>query len=113
MDQPLPVQYLYFLKHLFQGELGRSIIYKVDTLTLLLSRFEPTLMFICGSVILSVLIAVPLAAIAARRHNRSTDTLYPVIFDCGSRVTLILARYHADHHPECHLASVSGFRLRL
>ena len=49
LDEPLWVQYGYFLRNLLQGELGKSIVYRVDTLKLITSRLEPTLWLVLGS----------------------------------------------------------------
>jgi peptide/nickel transport system permease protein len=73
LDEPMVVQYGYFLRNLSNGEMGRSILYKIDVLKLILTRIEPTLMLVLCSVVLSVLIAVPLAAIAARNQGRLAD----------------------------------------
>ncbi|GAA3578492.1 ABC transporter permease [Gibbsiella greigii] len=75
LDQPLWLQYFYFLRNLLNGELGRSIVYRVDTLKLIVSRMEPTLWLIGGSVLLALLLTVPLAATAARRQGRLADQL--------------------------------------
>lgn len=73
LDEPMIVQYGYFLRNLSNGEMGRSILYKIDVLKLILTRIEPTLMLVLCSVVLSVLIAVPLSAIAARNQGRLAD----------------------------------------
>jgi peptide/nickel transport system permease protein len=73
LDEPLWVQYLLFLRHLARGELGRSILYKVEVLPLIGGRLEPTLALVAAGVCLSLLIAVPLAAVAARRHGGVVD----------------------------------------
>ncbi|ULR42275.1 ABC transporter permease [Rhizobium sp. K102] len=73
LDQPMWLQYVYFLKNLANGEMGKSILYKIDVLKLIATRIEPTLALVISSVILSVLIAVPMAAIAARNAGRAPD----------------------------------------
>jgi peptide/nickel transport system permease protein len=73
LDAPLWLQYGYFLDHLAHGELGRSILYRTDVLTLIGSRLEPTLAVVTFGVLLSLLIAVPLAATAARNRNHVRD----------------------------------------
>lgn len=73
LDEPLWTQYLYFLGNLAHGELGRSILYKVDVLTLIGSRIGPTLALVVAGVVLALLIAVPLAAAAARNRDRVSD----------------------------------------
>ena len=35
LDEPMLVQYLYFLRNLADGEMGRSILYKIDVLKLI------------------------------------------------------------------------------
>tara|TARA_R100001129_G_scaffold41690_1_gene28503 strand:- start:6174 stop:7112 length:939 start_codon:yes stop_codon:yes gene_type:complete len=73
LDQPLWQQYFYFLEHLAHGEMGKSTLYKIDVLKLVLTRIEPTLMLVLVSVVLSILIAVPMSTIAARRQGRLAD----------------------------------------
>jgi peptide/nickel transport system permease protein len=73
LDEPLWVQYFYFLKNLVNGEMGKSILYKIDVLPLIATRIEPTVTLILCSVILSVLIALPLAAIASRNQGSLPD----------------------------------------
>lgn len=75
LDQPLWIQYLYFLKNLLKGELGQSLLYKVDTLQLIGKRIEPTLVLVIVSVLMALLIAVPLACIAARNKGCLSDQL--------------------------------------
>ncbi|ARQ12337.1 oligopeptide ABC transporter permease protein (plasmid) [Rhizobium etli] len=83
LDQPMWVQYLYFLKNLANGEMGKSILYKVDVLKLIVTRIEPTLALVASSVVLSVLIAVPLAAIAARNAGRASDHAVRIVSTFG------------------------------
>lgn len=73
LDEPIWLQYLYFLKNLGHGEMGKSILYKIDVLKLVLTRIEPTLMLVLTSVVLAILISVPLSALAARRQGRLPD----------------------------------------
>ena len=70
LDEPLWVQYGYFLRNLLQGELGKSIVCRVDTLKLINSRLEPTLWLVLGSMLLAVALTVPLASVAARQRGR-------------------------------------------
>lgn len=83
LDEPMWLQYFYFLKNLFNGEMGKSILYKIDVLKLILTRIEPTLVLVLTSVVLSVLIAVPMAALAARNHGRFADHAVRVISTAG------------------------------
>lgn len=83
LDEPLWLQYIYFVKNLFNGELGKSILYKVDVLKLIATRIEPTLVLVIGSVILALLIATPMAAIAARRRGTWADHAIRLVSTAG------------------------------
>ncbi|HBS5981208.1 ABC transporter permease [Klebsiella variicola] len=83
LDEPLWVQYGFFLRNLLQGELGKSIVYRVDTLKLIGSRLEPTLWLVLGSVLLAIALTVPLAAIAARQRGRLADRLIRLFTTTG------------------------------
>jgi peptide/nickel transport system permease protein len=73
LDEPLWVQYVHFLQHLARGELGKSLLYKVEVLTLIGDRIEPTVALVVSSVCLSLLIAIPLAAVAAQKKGGAAD----------------------------------------
>ncbi|MGO7357512.1 ABC transporter permease [Rhizobium ruizarguesonis] len=83
LDQPMWLQYIYFLKNLANGEMGKSILYKIDVLKLIVTRIEPTLALVVSSVVLSVLIAVPMAAIAARNAGRAPDHAVRIVSTFG------------------------------
>ncbi|NKL18123.1 ABC transporter permease [Rhizobium leguminosarum] len=83
LDQPMWLQYVYFLKNLANGEMGKSILYKLDVLKLIVTRIEPTLALVVSSVVLSVLIAVPMSAIAARNAGRAPDHAVRIVSTFG------------------------------
>ncbi|RXT30596.1 ABC transporter permease [Rhizobium leguminosarum] len=83
LDQPIWLQYVYFLKNLAYGEMGKSILYKIDVLKLIATRIEPTLALVVSSVVLSVLIAVPMSAIAARNAGRAPDHAVRIVSTFG------------------------------
>ncbi|MGO7201165.1 ABC transporter permease [Rhizobium ruizarguesonis] len=83
LDQPMWLQYVYFLKNLANGEMGKSILYKIDVLKLIVTRIEPTLALVVSSVVLSVLIGVPMAAIAARNAGRAPDHAVRIVSTFG------------------------------
>ncbi len=83
LDQPMWLQYLYFLKNLANGEMGKSILYKIDVLRLIVTRIEPTVALVASSVVLSILIAVPMAAIAARNAGKAPDHAVRIVSTFG------------------------------
>ncbi len=83
LDEPLVLQYLYFLKNLAAGEFGKSIIFKVGVLKLVVGRLVPTLFLLGYAIGLSVVIAVGLAVLAATNEGRLADQLVRVYSTAG------------------------------
>lgn len=83
LDEPIWVQYLYFLKNLGLGDMGKSILYKVPVLQLIVDRVGPTLALILGAVILALALAIPLASIAATRRGRFADHIIRLFSTAG------------------------------
>jgi peptide/nickel transport system permease protein len=73
LDRSLPVQYASFLGRLVQGDLGQSLFYDVDAGGLVMQKLPVTLFLIALSGLMSMLIAVPLAVLAATRRDRLPD----------------------------------------
>jgi peptide/nickel transport system permease protein len=73
LDKPLPVQYGLYMKRLVRGDLGTSLFYDVPAGRLVLERLPVTLWLIGLGALFSVLIAVPLATIAAARREGVSD----------------------------------------
>jgi peptide/nickel transport system permease protein len=73
LDKPLPVQYWRFLGRMLHGDLGSSLFYSVPAGRLVWQRLPPTLWLIGLGTLLAVLIAVPLAALAATKRDRLPD----------------------------------------
>lgn len=70
---PLWQQYLSYLGHALRGDFGISFFYQTDVSSLTLERLPLTLMLIAYATILSLVIAVPLAAVAAARRDGFID----------------------------------------
>ena len=74
LDEPLPTQYWRFLVRLAHGDLGSSLFYGVPAGRLVIERLPVTLWLIGLGTLFSVVIAVPLATIAAARRDRPRNT---------------------------------------
>jgi peptide/nickel transport system permease protein len=83
LDDTLIVQYLAFLKNLGAGEMGQSILYKMPVLPLIVERVMPTLWLVFGSVLLTLMIAVPLASVAALKRGGVADHVIRVLTTAG------------------------------
>lgn len=75
LDRPLPVQYGVYLRNLVTGDLGQSLRYRTPVVDLLPRRTAVTLFLVVYSMLLSLLIAVPLAIVAATHRDRWPDQL--------------------------------------
>jgi peptide/nickel transport system permease protein len=73
LDEPLYEQYWMFVKRLAHGDLGESLFYRVPAGELIVERLSPTLWLLVYGTILSIVIAVPLAVLAATRKNGLRD----------------------------------------
>jgi peptide/nickel transport system permease protein len=73
LDRSLPAQYKLFMVRLLHGNLGDSLFYHVTAWSLIAGRLPVTLWLIGYGTVLSILIAVPLATLAATRKNGIRD----------------------------------------
>lgn len=73
LDRPLLVQYEKFMGRIVHGDLGTSLFYSVPAGRLVFDRLPVTLWLIGFGTLLSVLVSVPLAALAATKRNRWPD----------------------------------------
>ena len=69
LDRPLPVQYGVYMRNLLTGDLGQSLRYRTPVIDLLPRRATVTLFLVVYSMLLSLLIAVPLAIVAATHRD--------------------------------------------
>ncbi|KSV80371.1 ABC transporter permease [Sinorhizobium sp. Sb3] len=83
LDQPLPVQFLVFVKNTLTGDLGRSIMLKAPVMEIILSRLPTTIFLAVYSVVLAIFFAGPLAFLAAARVNTSVDVAIRSVFQVG------------------------------
>jgi len=73
LDQPVTLQYLYYMKNLAQGDLGLSITTS-QPVTKDLRRYLPATLELSGAaIIFAIVTGVPLGVIAALKHNRFGD----------------------------------------
>src|SRR3954470_20448046 len=79
LDRPIWVQYGKFMGRVVHGNLGDSLFYSVSSGHLVLQRLPVTLWLIGFGALLSVLIAVPLAVIAAIRRDGIPDHVVRVV----------------------------------
>jgi len=73
LDQPLPVQYVEYMRRLFVGDLGRSLQTKNAVAYDLLTKFPATLELITLAFTFMVVFGIPLGIVAAKHHGGVLD----------------------------------------
>ncbi|WFS00837.1 ABC transporter permease [Rhizobium tumorigenes] len=83
LDKPVVVQFFYFVRRVFTGDLGDSITLKTPVVDLIAQRMPVTLMLIGMAAVIALLLAVPLAFVAALRREKTADTVIRGTFQVG------------------------------
>jgi len=73
LDRPFPVQYVNWLRNLVRGQWGYSPTWQQPVLEGLLQRAPATAELLLTAMIPSVILALALGSLAARRYNRLAD----------------------------------------
>lgn len=76
LNEPVLVQYGYWLKNLLRGDLGYSFFYNLPVSKIILSRLLNTFILSLAGLILTWGLAIPLGIIAAVNRNRLLDRLF-------------------------------------
>lgn len=75
LDQPVPVQYLTWIRNLLQGDMGTSIRYNRPVTQLILDRIGVTLTLTISGLVISVTLGSILGILAALKQNSWLDYL--------------------------------------
>jgi peptide/nickel transport system permease protein len=73
LDRPIPVQYLFWLRDLAQGDFGDSVRSKRPTLDLFLQKLPATLQLVGAAALFAVLVSFPLGILAAIKRGTLID----------------------------------------
>ena len=73
LDQPFYHRFTLWLLNVLQGDLGTSLFTGVPVSQMIVQRMPPTFTLMVMTLIVSVLIAIPLGALASWRHNSTYD----------------------------------------
>jgi peptide/nickel transport system permease protein len=83
LDQPVPTQYLLFLRDALTGDLGDSLVLGQPVTAVLLERFPATLELTLAALLFAVAIGVPVGVIAAVRQYSLVDKITSVVALAG------------------------------
>ena len=79
LDQPLPVQYVYWIGHALQGDWGRSTISRVPASEEITNRLPATLRLAALSVVIASVLGIGFGLLAAVCHNTWLDRASMVV----------------------------------
>ena len=83
LDRSLPVQFWAFVKSMATGNLGDSISLKVPVTDLIAQRLPITILLTVMAALIALVMAVPLAFLAALQRGRRTDAVIRGAFQVG------------------------------
>ncbi len=86
LNQPLGLQFVEYLRHVVEGNLGYSLLDHQSVASLIVSRLPVTFELAVLAVILSLLIALPAGILAAYRPNTWIDSVSRVLALVGAAV---------------------------
>ena len=75
LDRPVPIQYLYWLGDALQGDFGKSVVFRVPVIDVVLSRVPATLYLGTSAMIIAIVISVPFGVWAAVKNDTWVDHL--------------------------------------
>ncbi|WP_342359453.1 ABC transporter permease [Terrarubrum flagellatum] len=79
LDQPLPIQYLFWIKGVLVGDLGESIRLKMPVSELVLQKLPVTLQLATMAIIIALVIGVTAGVISAVKRDSWVDYLVNVV----------------------------------
>jgi peptide/nickel transport system permease protein len=85
-DKPVHLQYLYFMRNLFRGDLGESITTRRPVMDDLRQFIPGTIELALGAMCFAVLFGIPLGIVGAVRHDRWPDHVARFVALIGTSV---------------------------
>ena len=73
LNEPLVVQYFTWIKNVFHGDMGQSVVNGESVTAMIVSHIQPTISLALYAMTISVAIALPLGMIAARKRGTPAD----------------------------------------
>jgi peptide/nickel transport system permease protein len=93
LDQPLWRQFLIWISHIVQGDLGNSLFWNQSVAELILQRAEPTISLALTTLIFAVTLAVTLGVLAAWKAGSALDRAVMGIAVTGFSVPVFVVGY--------------------
>lgn len=75
LDNPLYLQYLYWLRHVLRLDLGRSLVEEVPVAELIAQRFPKTMILAAAACCIALSLSLPLGILAGLKQGSWVDSL--------------------------------------
>jgi len=75
LDKPLWLQYFYFMKNVFQFNLGQSLTYHIPVSTLIRERLPVSLSVVLFTIVITSVVSLPLGILAALKKDSLLDNI--------------------------------------
>ena len=96
LDQPIPVQYVYWVKGVLTGDLGESMRIKQPVLDLVLQKLPVTMQLASMAIVIALLIGITAGIISAVKKDTRVGLRRQRVRAVGPFDAELLARHHAD-----------------
>ena len=73
LDQPIPIQYAYWVKGVLSGDLGESLRIKVPVLKLIAQKLPVTMQVASMAIVIAFLIGIPAGIVSAVKKGTAWD----------------------------------------
>jgi peptide/nickel transport system permease protein len=83
LDQPLPVQFIVYVRNILSGDLGDSIRFSRPVTDMLAERLPITVELSVAALLFASIVGVPLGIISAYRRNTSIDIGTMIVANIG------------------------------
>ncbi len=97
LDKPVSIQFIYWLKNIFSGDFGFSLVYKKPVSELISSSITVTLSISLTAFILQIILTIPLGLFLLKHNGKKVDLLIDklalVIYSAPSFVVAIILIY--------------------
>ncbi|MGR3454472.1 ABC transporter permease [Pseudooceanicola sp.] len=93
LDEPILVQLVTWCRNILAGDLGVSLLSGVPVLKMIGDRVGPTLALAVGTMTVTILVAIPMGIVAARKPGGILDRLVMALSVLGFSVPIFVTGY--------------------
>lgn len=93
LDQPILVQLVTWFRRILVGDLGDSLLSGIPVTRMIGERMAPTLSLAAGTIVVTILVAIPMGIVAARKPGGLLDRIVVALSVLGFSVPIFVTGY--------------------